>query len=189
MSNLPNFLTYCRLGIVPLFILTFFLQWYLVAFLLFLLAGISDWVDGYLARRWDLRTRIGAILDPIADKLLMAAAVVCLAMIAVLPWWFVVVMLVKDLFVMVGIAYLRWRKVPFQYGALFWSKATTFLLVFLCGFALLDVAVPGVSLWVYPLRDFVFGGTYVLGGLMVITILVYLLKGIEILQGKPGSVP
>lgn len=188
MANLPNFLTYCRLVIVPVFLLTFFLQWYLVAFVLFLVAGISDWVDGYLARRWDMRTRVGAILDPIADKLLMAATVVCLALIAVLPWWFVIVMLVKDVFVVSGIAYLRWRKIPFTYGAVFWSKATTFLLVFLCGFALLDVAVPGVSISAYPVQDFVFGGTYILGGLMVITILVYLLKGIEILQGKPGPI-
>lgn len=80
-KNLPNYLTYFRIVVIPLLVVVFFLQgiWsYYLSTLLFFLAGVSDWLDGYLARIWQAQSRLGSFLDPIADKLLVATALLLL---------------------------------------------------------------------------------------------------------------
>jgi len=80
-KNIPNYLTYFRIAVIPALVLVFFLQglWsYYLATLLFFLAGVSDWLDGYLARIWKAQSNIGRFLDPIADKLLVATALMLL---------------------------------------------------------------------------------------------------------------
>lgn len=185
--NIPNMLTFFRLGMVPIFLGAFFLRWYAVAFACFVLAGGTDLVDGYIARRLGQGSRLGAILDPIADKLLMAATFVSLASIHLVPWWFVGFMLFKDVFILAGIGYFMLRKLPFDYQPVFWSKAATLLLIIIGTFGLLDLVFPGVAIGDYPLGDFMFGGVYVTAGLILITVLTYLLRGLEILQRKPGK--
>lgn len=79
--NLPNYLTYFRIAIIPLVVFTFYFggEWaYALTSGLFLLAGISDWLDGYVARLWDVQSNIGRFLDPIADKLLVATCLLLL---------------------------------------------------------------------------------------------------------------
>ena len=81
MYSLPTFLTYARIVLIPVFVLAFYLpfEWSNVAAtLIFGLAGITDWLDGYLARKLDQMSRFGAFLDPVADKLMVAAALVLL---------------------------------------------------------------------------------------------------------------
>lgn len=107
--NLPNALTVLRILLVPLFL--FLLlghdgldpMWRLGAFAVFGLAMLTDKIDGDLARRWDLITDFGKIADPIADKSLMAAALIGLALIGALPWWIPIVILVREF----GITVLR----------------------------------------------------------------------------------
>jgi cardiolipin synthase len=80
-KNLPNYLTYFRIAVIPLLIVTFYLggEWaYTLSAGLFCLAGITDWLDGYVARLWNVQSRIGRFLDPIADKLLVATALLLL---------------------------------------------------------------------------------------------------------------
>lgn len=79
-KNIPNYLTYFRIAVIPALIVVFFftpqlgnLGYYLCA-ILFALAGITDWLDGYAARIWQAQSNIGRFLDPIADKLLVATA-------------------------------------------------------------------------------------------------------------------
>jgi cardiolipin synthase (CMP-forming) len=179
-ANTANILTFFRLLAVPLFCWTFFKAQYGAAFTLFLFAGISDLVDGYIARRFNQRTKLGAMLDPIADKLLMVSTFLGLATIAIVPWWFVVVMVGKDLLIITGIGLLKLTKTPFQYRAAFWSKATTLCLIVLGTLALLDLVFPNVTIGVYPVADFVFGGIFVTAGLMVITTLIYLQRGLDL---------
>ncbi|MBI4237354.1 MAG: CDP-alcohol phosphatidyltransferase family protein [Deltaproteobacteria bacterium] len=184
-TTLPNLLTYFRLAAVPFLILAFVQQWYLVALILFCLAGGTDLIDGYIARRFNQRSRLGAILDPIADKLLMAVSFIGLATVPggkIIPIWFVVLVLGKDLFIIAGIGYFLWRKVPIEYGAVFWSKVTTLLLLVIGGLALIDLTFPGVAIIGYPVWDFVFWGSFIGGALLIITILEYLQRGLEILQ-------
>ncbi len=79
---LPNLLTLGRIGIIPLFIASFYLPGpfgYWSATALFLLASLSDFLDGFLARKWQVESALGAALDPIADKLLVATALIMLA--------------------------------------------------------------------------------------------------------------
>lgn len=79
--NLPNILTMSRIVMIPVFVVIFYLpaQWsYLVSAAIFALAGATDWLDGYLARKLDQSTPFGAFLDPVADKLMVAVALTVL---------------------------------------------------------------------------------------------------------------
>lgn len=81
MTNIPNLLTLLRVLLIPVFILLFYLpfSWsYLAASAVFAVASLTDWLDGYLARRWEQSTPFGAFLDPVADKLMVAVALVML---------------------------------------------------------------------------------------------------------------
>ena len=107
--NPANVLTVLRIALVPVFVVA--LLWdhgqgvalRLVALGLFLLAAATDRFDGWIARRNNLVTDLGKLLDPIADKLLMGAALVCLSLLGNLPWWVTVVILVREL----GITVMR----------------------------------------------------------------------------------
>ena len=107
--NIPNALTVLRILMVPLFLVFLLadggndvtLRWW--ALVVFLVAMFTDFVDGYLARRNNLITNFGKIADPIADKSLMAAALIGLAIIVELPWWVPVIILVREF----GITVLR----------------------------------------------------------------------------------
>ncbi|WP_421684642.1 CDP-diacylglycerol--glycerol-3-phosphate 3-phosphatidyltransferase [Stutzerimonas urumqiensis] len=79
--NIPNLLTLLRVALIPIFILLFYLPFgwsYLAASFVFLIAALTDWLDGYLARRLQQSTPFGAFLDPVADKLMVAVALVLL---------------------------------------------------------------------------------------------------------------
>lgn len=77
--NIPNTLTWVRIALVPVFVLLYYLPWtwgHFCAAAFFSLAAITDWLDGYIARNWQLSSRFGAFLDPVADKLMVAVALV-----------------------------------------------------------------------------------------------------------------
>lgn len=79
INNLPNILTLIRIGAIPFFVIVFYLPFWwghLVAMILFVLAALTDWFDGYLARTLKLTTKLGAFLDPVADKLIVSIALV-----------------------------------------------------------------------------------------------------------------
>src|SRR5688500_12469917 len=88
--NLPNAITIARILAVPVLIWLIVSGEYLLAFWLFVLAGISDGVDGFIAKRFDQRTELGAYLDPIADKLMLVSIYVSLGLLRVLPPWLVI---------------------------------------------------------------------------------------------------
>ena len=80
-KSVPNYLTYLRIAVIPAITFTYFLKgdWsYYLSTILFAVAGISDWFDGYLARRWNAHSKLGQFLDPIADKLLVATVLILL---------------------------------------------------------------------------------------------------------------
>jgi CDP-diacylglycerol--glycerol-3-phosphate 3-phosphatidyltransferase len=84
MWNTPNLLTLLRIGLIPVFVLAFYLQapWARpVAALIFTIAAVTDWLDGHLARRWDQTSPLGTFLDPVADKLMVAIALVFLVQV------------------------------------------------------------------------------------------------------------
>jgi len=80
-NSIPNILTLLRIALIPIFVICFYLPvWWAhpLSALLFSIAAITDWLDGYLARRWEQTSPFGAFLDPVADKLMVAAALVLL---------------------------------------------------------------------------------------------------------------
>ena len=99
--NLPNKLTLGRIIAVPFFILSFMMDWYLVAFAIFILASITDMLDGKIARKYNLITTFGKVMDPLADKILVYSAF-CLLIGDLIPAWMLIVILTRE-FVVSGI--------------------------------------------------------------------------------------
>lgn len=101
--NVANVLTVLRIVLVPVFCVLFFADgahstgWRIAAFVAFAVAMMTDYVDGYLARRHDLVTDFGKLADPIADKALLGAAMISLSLVGELYWWVTVVVFVREI--------------------------------------------------------------------------------------------
>ena len=100
--NLPNILTLTRVLMIPLFVIFIINKHFGWALITFVIAGITDAVDGLIARITHQRTELGAYLDPIADKLLLFSAFITLAIIEVIPSWLVVIVITRDVIILVG---------------------------------------------------------------------------------------
>ncbi len=112
--TVPNLLTVFRMVLIPVFVSLLFYQRFVLALAIFILAGITDGLDGLLARRFDQKSQLGTILDPIADKLMLVTSFVVLSMRAVfpqplpphlpVPFWVTVAVISRDVFILVGAA-------------------------------------------------------------------------------------
>ena len=102
MLNLPNFLTLIRIVAIPFFLVLLASHLYFDALLVFILGGVTDALDGFLARRMNQKTSLGAILDPIADKLLLMSSFIMLGMMGGLPLWLVVLVVSRDAVILIG---------------------------------------------------------------------------------------
>lgn len=97
--NIPNLLSLFRLVLVPVFAVVFFRPWpnaNLIAVVIYAVAFLTDIADGYIARRFNMVTRLGRILDPLADKLMTFTVIVCITVAELIPLWAVVVFFVKE---------------------------------------------------------------------------------------------
>lgn len=97
LKNIPNILSIIRICLVFVFVALFFNDRVIAALAVFLLAGATDIVDGYLARRYNWITNLGKILDPVADKLMQCTVLVCLCIGEYIPAWFAIVFFLKEL--------------------------------------------------------------------------------------------
>ncbi|MEA3385635.1 MAG: CDP-alcohol phosphatidyltransferase family protein [Thermodesulfobacteriota bacterium] len=104
--NLPNLLTLIRIILTPLLVILLIDGKFVEALVVFTIAGITDGLDGLIARWMRQKTRIGAILDPIADKLLLTSAYVTLAVIGFLPGWLAVTVISRDVIIVFGVLIL-----------------------------------------------------------------------------------
>ncbi len=98
--SIPNQLTMFRLLVLPFILIAMIYRRHETALWLFIAAGLTDVVDGLVARRFNQKTRLGAFLDPMADKLLLSSAFVVQALIGVIPWWVTILVLSRDLIIM-----------------------------------------------------------------------------------------
>ncbi len=103
VMTLPNLITIGRLIIVPLVIVMIVQGRWGAAFALFVIAGVSDAIDGYIARRFDMRSEFGAYIDPLADKALLVSIYVTLSIIGVLPAWLAIVVVSRDAMIVAAI--------------------------------------------------------------------------------------
>jgi CDP-diacylglycerol--glycerol-3-phosphate 3-phosphatidyltransferase len=100
--NLPNMLTFARIACIPILVLTLLKDtpaMSMIATLIFSLASITDWLDGYLARRLDLVTVMGKFLDPLADKLIVMAALIMMIPLGRVPAWAVFLLIAREVIV------------------------------------------------------------------------------------------
>src|SRR5215213_10131362 len=110
-------LTVFRMVLIPVFVSLLFYQKFVLALAVFILAGVTDGLDGLLARRFDQKSQLGTILDPIADKLMLVTSFVVLSMRAVfpqplpphlpVPFWVTVAVISRDVFILVGAAAIK----------------------------------------------------------------------------------
>jgi len=107
MRHLPNLLTLLRLALVPVLVYALVSRLYAAALAVFLASALTDLADGYLARRLDLTSKLGAFLDPVADKLDMLAATVWLAWDGFLPPWVAVPIVARDIVIVTGVLVYR----------------------------------------------------------------------------------
>ena len=102
--TLPNFLTLLRMAIVPFFVIAVFAHEFKFAVWIFVISGLTDVLDGWIARTFDLQSRIGALLDPLADKVLLTAAYISLSVphgqAVVIPLWLAILTLFRDFVIM-----------------------------------------------------------------------------------------
>ena len=105
--SLPNLITIARILLVPVIVWAIGSGAMLFAFLLFLAAGVSDAVDGFLAKRFGMASAVGAYLDPLADKALIVSIYVTLGITGVIPLWIVILVVSRD-FMIVGAIVLSW---------------------------------------------------------------------------------
>ena len=160
---LPNVLTYGRIAAVPALAACFLLlptdrgRWLSLA--IFVVACITDWLDGYLARRLNQYSRFGEILDPVADRLYILAVVIGLWYRDIIPWWIALALPARDIFLWCLVPFLRTR----GYSALpvhFLGKAATFSLLY--AFPLLFV---GDGEGTFARMALVFGWAFAIWGL------------------------
>ena len=134
--NIPNLLTILRFCLVPVVIDMIISREWLIAFALFLIAGITDAVDGFIARQFDLKTELGAYLDPLADKALLVSIYVTLAVVNVIPAWLAILVVARDIMI-IGALILAWvMDNPMPIAPLKVSKANTFAQIAFAAFML-----------------------------------------------------
>jgi cardiolipin synthase len=175
--NIPNFLSLLRIILVPVFVIFVIQAEYDRALITFIVAGLTDALDGTLARLLKCQTVLGAYLDPIADKLLLVTSFVMLAIFGLIPAWLAVVVISRDFIILLGIAIFSLMSVSYEIKPAIVGKVTTALQVATIFFALLYKAVT---------HDF---GYYWITGLFWGTAfftfasgVVYILRGIRILN-------
>ncbi len=175
--NIPNFLSLLRIILVPVFVIFLIQVEYEKALITFMVAGLTDALDGTLARLLKCQTTLGAYLDPIADKLLLVTSFVTFAILGLIPGWLAVIVISRDFIILLGIAILTLMSVAYEIKPAIVGKITTFLQVATIFFTLLYKAFT---------HDFAYywitGLCWITALFTVLSGLVYIIRGIRILN-------
>lgn len=188
--TIPNVISFIRLCMVPVYMVLLLNGYDLLATFMFALAAGTDWIDGQLARRTNCVSKLGQLLDPAVDRILMSCGVIGLMLVGRLPIWIVVVVLGRDLMLLVGGAYLLkcyHERVAVIYPG---KVATTFLFVGFAGLLLNMPLIGGLgwfeASWLpgFGSEACSWGIWFVYAGLLIglFTTLYYLLAGYRKMQ-------
>ena len=137
--NLPNALTLIRILLIPLFVIFLISKSFYSALITFIIAGITDALDGFIARVWRQRTDLGSYLDPIADKLLLASAFVTLAILRIIPSWLTLIVISRDILIALGFGVLTMTHHKPTVKPRYTSKITTVFQILTVIWALFSV--------------------------------------------------
>ena len=180
--NVANILTFLRVILTPVFIAAFIMGQHVWAILLFSVAGFTDLIDGTIARLLKQHSVKGALLDPMADKFLMQSCFVCLFAVGIIPWWFLLLALGRDLMIVTGIFYLEHQRAPLPYRAIITSKIAT---VFQLGVAVAGLVIrwqPTLEVNRFSLHDFFYGLLFATTILLIVSGTQYVLIGLRVLK-------
>jgi cardiolipin synthase len=136
--DIPNVLTFLRFGLTVPVVYLLLAREFSSALLLFAAAGVSDGLDGYLAKRYHWESRLGSMLDPLADKALLVSSFLCLGWLGVLPGWLVAAVLLRDLVIVAGAVYYHFRVEPLVAAPSLISKLNTLVQIMLVILAVCD---------------------------------------------------
>ena len=128
--NIPNSLTLLRILLTPLFVGIVLYNHYRLAFWTFVAGGVSDALDGAIARLLNQRTSMGTLLDPIADKIFLSSAVTVVAVMGMVPAWIAIALVSRDIIVISGVVLLKWVDTPIPIRPHLWGKLTTLSEIF-----------------------------------------------------------
>ncbi|TFC04173.1 CDP-alcohol phosphatidyltransferase family protein [Cryobacterium mannosilyticum] len=149
VATLPNLLSMLRLALVPVFLVLLIRGEDSWALLVLVVASASDFLDGFLARRFDQVTRLGQLLDPAADRLYIFAALLGLASRGLVPWWIVLVVVGRDVFLLgLGVVLANFGFGPLPVHQL--GKLATFCLFYALPMIMLGQAFPMLAWWSGP---------------------------------------
>ena len=187
--TIPNILTFMRMGLIPVFVSLVYYGYRELALAVFLVAGISDGIDGFLARKFNQESELGTIIDPIADKLLMTVAFIMLTLPNVLPptrhlpipFWLTASVIGRDVLIIAVAAAINIITGFRGFKPSFWGKASTFVQVI--GITLVMVAaVTGYTIFL-PTTYFIIALFVVISGVHYIFQVASLMKD----EGKAES--
>ena len=111
LKHVPNILSVCRILLIPVIVISVYLNNYLLALIVFTISSLTDIIDGYIARNFDAITNVGKLLDPLADKLTQLSMVASLVWAKVISGWILAVLLIKELIMIAGAAFLYGKSV------------------------------------------------------------------------------
>jgi len=174
--NIPNFLSLMRIILVPVFVICLIQKQYDKALIIFALAGLTDALDGMLARLLKCQTKLGAFLDPIADKLLLVTSFVSLALFGLIPGWLAVIVISRDFIILMGLAIMTMMSIPYEIKPAIVGKMTTALQVATIFFTLLyksfthDFSYLWIVcfFWATALFTIISGLTYIFRGIKIV---------------------
>lgn len=128
--NISNIFTLIRVALTPVIVLQMYYKNWNMAFCFFVVGALTDLLDGYLARLFDVQTNLGRMLDPIADKIFLVVSFFSLAFVGTpsfcIPSWFVYLLLCREIVILAGSAFLLIFNSNFEVHPLMWGKLTTF---------------------------------------------------------------
>ena len=167
-ASLPNLITLARLLLAPLAVSMIASQRFIEAFLIFVAAGISDAVDGYIAKRFNLRTELGAYLDPLADKALLVSIYVTLAISGVVPTALAILVVSRDLMILTAVVVSWLLNNPVAIRPVLVSKInTTAQIAFAAlvlgakAYGLSPVPAQDIAVWLVAASTLASGGVYI----------------------------
>lgn len=176
--TLPNYITIARFIMVPLIVLAMINGDMLAAFVMFMLAGVSDGVDGFIARQFNQKSELGAWLDPLADKFLLVSVFVVLGWLEVLPIWLVILAVSRDGLIVGAVVLSSLMDNPVQMHPLMVSKANTMFQIILLILVLADLA--GLA----RLDAIVGWMIYAVAGLTIASAAAYLVSWLRHMAGE-----
>jgi cardiolipin synthase len=141
--NIPNFISLLRILLVPVIVIFLIQCAFVKALIVLAISGITDALDGFLARILKQQTKLGAYLDPIADKALLISCFVTLSIKGIIPGWLTVIVISRDFIILFGIAVLSLMSMPYEIRPTFVSKVTTAIQLITVLFALVFRILPG----------------------------------------------